>query len=82
MMHLTRVGFSLLVAFTLAGSTGMGSQHAGNVPSSYGTLTRVAQQTSNVCQTPAGVCLLPGSAPPGSPCWCAFASGPVQGHVR
>lgn len=82
MMQMMRVGLALLVAFPLADSTGVHVQPARGIPSSYGTLTRVAQQASNICQTPAGVCVLPGSAPPGSPCWCAFANGPVQGHVR
>jgi hypothetical protein len=33
------------------------------------------------CFTPQGMCWLPGSAPPGTPCWCATAYGPVAGRT-
>jgi hypothetical protein len=33
------------------------------------------------CITPQGVCFLQGSAPPGTPCWCASVYGPVAGRV-
>lgn len=35
----------------------------------------------SMCATNAGTCVIPGVAPPGNPCYCASAMGPIPGMV-
>jgi hypothetical protein len=49
--------------------------------SNYGRIIRAQYPQMVRCFTPQGMCWLPGSAPPGTPCWCATPYGPVAGRT-
>jgi hypothetical protein len=60
----------------------VGSQNAGS-RDPFGRPVSSFGQTSasNACGTAFGVCRLAGSAPVGTPCWCATAVGPATGSL-